>query len=420
MKTLKKPLYIIERPKDHGFDRKLAVEYVQKLASARLVFGNYISTVKKTNFGHLRTSANEARQAVKTLRDKLHSELGSSNYFILKRRFGLGEFVSVELFGHDYSRKQAIDEIKYKIRNIRKRRKENHDALSRRTPNWILKQLASRELNQAKSPKDNAQYVGIEIECILPHNWDSMKLSPLAKFVNVGLDGSIQSEDGYVGKELRVLVKRTEVRTIIPKLMDILNEMGAKVNKSCGLHVHLDQRQNLDPGASFTKLVRSLNLLYTVVPKSRRKNQYCHRNRRLDFNVAVHGDRYKAINAAAYRRYKTLEVRLFGGTLSAEKIINWIETLHAITEGTLPTRCPRNFDTATNYWNLSAENVAWLKARQTQFAALNLEAPGAESDTESNEADAPDHDETDQFHCDECGFGDHETEHCEERLAEAV
>ena len=115
-------------------------------------------------------------------------------------------------------------------------------------------------------------------------------LLPFGKYVDVGSDGSIHYGDNEEGKEIRVCVKRSEVRTVVPGIMDALNSMGATVNKSCGLHVHLDQRGNLEPEKTFQKLVRSLGLLYTVVPKSRRENTYCKRNLRTAFST---NDRYK-------------------------------------------------------------------------------------------------------------------------------
>lgn len=416
-----KPLYTIEtkQDSDERFNRSKAVAIYKKLNEVRKPLADFVNTVKK---GGLHLNVEEARGAVRFYKEQLRAQLNiNRSYLVITRRVGRHESIEVTANVNGSLRK-TLEEIKTRIKYIRRRRKDRSaDSIGNRRVNCVLLQLVSRALNTYKKPTDMAEYVGIEIECVLPNEFDKLKLAPFSKWLNVGSDGSIHCEAGQVGIEFRVLVKRSEIREVMPPLMKALNDLGAKVNKSCGLHVHLDQRHAGNPGESFKKLVRSLNLLYTVVPKSRRENQYCHRNRRLDFDVAVHDDRYKAINATAFRRYQTLEIRLFGGTLSAEKIINWIEVLYAITVGTMPTRCPNTFNTACKHWNLSAENLTWLKARQEQFKAINLAAPMSESDTEG-----PDHDEdnVEEETCGECGSDEHSTSDHESveanELAEAV
>lgn len=425
-----KPLYKIETivDPDSKLDRARVIEQKTKLEAIRKETGAFINMVKKNK---LRIGLEQIRDTVRFYRRNIISELEARrSYYQVTRYVGKHGAISLTLNSLE-DLKDIVTEFRSKIKQKRRRLKELDYSgrcreidikIFQRKPNWVLHEFARRQLNEYKKPTDNAQYVGIEIECVLPKTFQEIDLAKFGKWLNIGTDGSIQYDSSKeTSRELRVLCKREEVRTLIPDLMNTLAEMKASVNKSCGLHIHLDQRQALNPADNFLKLVRSLNLLYTVVPKSRRENQYCHRNRRTNFEVAVRGERYKAINASAYRKFKTLEVRLFGGTLNAEKIINWIETLHAIVEGTVPARAPRTFEGARSHWTgLTDENLAWLKARQKQFAALNIEAPFAESETE----DQPDYDEEDaepEVYCEHCDeSGDHYTEDCESELAEAV
>lgn len=285
----------------------------------------------------------------------------------------------------------AIRYIREQVQNTRRQMRNAdyfhstlHRKISTRGIGYFLKTYRNKVLKTAKVPRTKDMFVGIEIECVLPNDVDMGALIPYGKWVNVGTDGSIQCDDGgETGQEIRICVERENVRKVLPPIMDALVSMGAYVNKSCGLHVHLDQRNNPEPEKAYENLVRSLGLLYTVVPASRRDNTYCKRNRSTDFaDARENGGRYKAINATAYDRYRTIEVRLFGGTLEATKVINWIETLWAIATGSTVLRCPKNFETARKYWNLSDENVAWLTERQAKFSRLNVTAPTSEYQTD--------------------------------------
>lgn len=287
--------------------------------------------------------------------------------------------------------KRTLDAMRWQVKYIRHDRKASLDYLASRPIGYYLQRYQAQMFKKLKYPTSEKQFTGIEIECITPNNVNFAPLAPFAKWISIGTDGSISvdNNDGgdEEGVEIRVCIENSELRGVLPKLLDTLKGMGARVNKSCGLHVHLDQRGNPSVVETFHKLVRSLGLLYTLVPKSRRsENQYCYKNNHADFGKARNESRYRAINASSYDKYNTLEVRLFGGTLEADKIVNWVEILWAIANGKDVLRCPKNFDTATAYWNFSDENIAWAKARQEKFAELNALAPANESDSEATQS----------------------------------
>lgn len=336
-----------------------------------------LATLAALSKQEIRLGLQPAADILRSYRQELKRE--TAYQYTVTRRLNGRTFEAhyMAKLGDDNGRGDAIHYLKESIRAWRRRIKSNDDTLINRSPNWVLKRFQQNLLKTNKQPKDAETYVGIEIECIMPDDADMRELLPFGKYISVVGDGSIEPDDGEEGREIRVLVKREEVRDVIPPLIAKLVELGGRVNRSCGLHVHLDQRQTKEPEKAFHKLVRALPLLWTVVPTSRRSNQYCKRNRHAQFNVAANGNRYRAINASAYYRHQTIEVRLFGGTLEANKIINWVETLHAITDGEMVNRCPKNFDTARNYWKLSDENATWLKERQGRYGrdlAANVEA----------------------------------------------
>jgi len=116
------------------------------------------------------------------------------------------------------------------------------------------------------------------------------------------------------------------------KLCKELSKIDAYVNKTCGLHVHLDMRDLLNEGKRTTtrvhNLVQCLPFLSSLVPESRRSNSFCKLGK-TDRNSSDR--RYYAINTESMKKHKTIEVRLHSGTVEFEKITNWVKLLYSIT-----------------------------------------------------------------------------------------
>lgn len=403
----------------YGIDRKRAVEQYLMLRKRRNAFALAINASRRKN-GSMSEIGESLRNNLGSLRREVKG-YGKGKTFYAR----LTRTIHGQMFERTYNlsnsdpeyiremRKKALQEIIRDIKQYREDAKRIHDPIYSRVPGGMLREFQSKVLKLPKRPKDTAEYVGIEIECITPKNVDWTKLLPFSKYIEVGSDGSIDHRDNERGTEFRVCLKRSELREVLPPLMETIRSLGAYVNKSCGMHVHLDQREAKNPALTFQHLVRSLGLLYTVVPASRRRNTYCKRNRHADWDLGRRGDRYKAINASAFSRHGTIEVRLFGGTLEETKIINWIEVLYAIVEGETVMRCPKSFDTALKYWKLSDENLAWLKDRQSKYGSDSLTI--SEHETESNAAilDENDADPEDDTYCEHCDSSDHYREDCE-------
>lgn len=414
----RKPLYLISQYPNSMFNRAKARKLFEAIRKVRLPYAaacNVSRLDKEIKYPGL-----SLKEKVQEWRTEFKRSTPIYSSCMKIRREYMGRAFECEFKqGATEERKYALYNIRQKIINMRQEFHRNDDRLMRRKPNGVMLEFQTKRLRLPKRPVDKVDYVGIEVECVTPYDVDLTPLVPFSKWVDVGADGSINHKSNEIGTEVRICMRRDEVREVLPKIMQAIKSMGAYVNKSCGLHVHLDQRGNNAPEGTFQKLVRSLGLLYTVVPASRRRNKYCKRNRHADFNQAIHGDRYKAINASAFHRHNTIEVRLFGGTLEETKVINWIETLYAITSGQVVLRCPKTFDTALKYWNLSAENLKWLKERQVKFAELNSLAPVSESETEENQMildeNQPDDDESESCDCGDCDTCYQQEERAEER-----
>tara|TARA_R110002012_G_scaffold77863_2_gene198554 strand:- start:6908 stop:7933 length:1026 start_codon:yes stop_codon:yes gene_type:complete len=216
-----------------------------------------------------------------------------------------------------------------------------------------------------QNTKGMAHTFGIEIECLLPYDADLTKLQRM----NVACvrDGSIQSMGGHTAVEFvtGVLTGDRGVKQLKAILKE-LNKQGAKVNRSCGIHVHIG-------GASFNRQfsANAIRLgyqlqdeLYSMMPPSRQNNSYCKKisdnigwNTREQKNETIANyvfgavelnnrynkkcdlgrypsNRYSWLNLVRCNtasRGETIEFRLHSGTTDFKKIFNWLLICMSIT-----------------------------------------------------------------------------------------
>lgn len=140
--------------------------------------------------------------------------------------------------------------------------------------------------------------------------------------------------------------------TQIETVCRVLAEMGAQIDRQCGLHVHHDAR-----GLSDRQIVKTV-ALYTkheayfdeMLPRSRRGQNNpllkslnvrgdlkgtvktitaCKTRQELK---TVYSDRYYKLNVHSLFRHGTLEFRHHSGTIEATKIINWVKITRAMIE----------------------------------------------------------------------------------------
>lgn len=125
---------------------------------------------------------------------------------------------------------------------------------------------------------------------------------------------------------------------------DSLNAIGAKVNKSTGLHVHFDASKISD--THFVQIFKNYQKLESIIdsfmPVSRRANNngYCRSIQGLNYNacntksdvIIANGTRYRKVNAESYLSHKTVEFRQHSGTTDYDKIANWINFLRKLVQ----------------------------------------------------------------------------------------
>jgi hypothetical protein len=243
------------------------------------------------------------------------------------------------------TRKNLLNELREEVRYFKseRRRRTSHRHVrsweywqtvfgTHTKPGEVLlavKRKTLRTMSDRKSPWTDDFYLGIEIELLDPES-DSIYLKEkLAetgwiKNLNLGTDVSVRPRDdqeGY-GRELRIIAKLSELKACLTDVSKVLSEHGCFVNKTCGLHVHLDHRNIDNPMTSYERLVKAQKLFYQVVPKSRRDNKrFCRKSTKTNRSMQ---DRFRAINYRAYHSHRTIEVRLHSGTIEAHKIFNWV------------------------------------------------------------------------------------------------
>lgn len=202
--------------------------------------------------------------------------------------------------------------------------------------------------------------VGVEIECFNIDK-DAVKAAIEARglkaytsgynhtdskeFYKLGHDGSIDGRNPceVVSPILKSLSSLKEV-------CEVINEAGAQVNKSCGLHVHFGaEKFKL---SDWLKIIANYAAIEPVIdsfmPASRRgnNNTYCgsviNSARRVADEIGnitslhdiqmIFGSRYKKLNVMAYTTHKTIEFRQHSGTTDYEKIENWVGFLSSFLD----------------------------------------------------------------------------------------
>lgn len=257
-----------------------------------------------------------------------------------------------------------------------------------------LKQLSA---GHVPTPNKEAygQWVAVEIECFInrgaPQSVVSKFIERLVeldvKRVQVKGDGSLGSDDpDDVPIEICVLFNLKTGFQDLARVCQALREFNGSVNKTCGLHVHLDARQHLiaRPNLAFTRtdqlkqrrailrmsgyLVRCLPFLVAMQPESRRSNSYCRYGR------SERGDRYYMINTLAFQQHKTIEVRLGAGSTNFQKISCWIRLLARIVE-MKPQRAPTTFQEFIDVMQLDDSLTAYCEERITEFNGASFVSP---------------------------------------------
>jgi hypothetical protein len=202
---------------------------------------------------------------------------------------------------------------------------------------------------------------GVEIETTVPditvrrenlriglyHN--GMQVPYLPQGWKAEQDGSLRTPSNHKACEIvSPILKGDEgIRQVI-EVLRILNEKGHNVNDSCGVHVHVffDPTWPADKLAKLISIVSYLEqgIYATTGTKKRERGTYCKGLRKYGdqpkAKQKLDPDRYHLLNITnlTRRMRPTVEFRAFSGSLSATKIIGWIQLCLGIVERALEAK----------------------------------------------------------------------------------
>lgn len=232
--------------------------------------------------------------------------------------------------------------------------------------------------------------IGIEIECVVPiigagDNRDVQNL--LAEVLtNQGIrstsrayshqavppgckmaiehDTSLRDESKYAGLRWSKIEAKTmpmtfrEVEETLPRALEIIRYCGARVNASCGFHVHHHLPEVLDKPQVVYSLQhlwwRFHEVMFGLVAPTRRMNTYCcppHRSDATAYDdcrtyaklsgTLARISRYSGLNLTnlADRERMTVEWRLHGGTTDWDKIKAWVLATQRWIEHSVARSC---------------------------------------------------------------------------------
>lgn len=276
--------------------------------------------------------------------------------------------------------------------------------LNRKSGYFWEMQMKQYDIDHDKLPDriKEGKAIGVEIECFMPPEFSRKKIRDMImqrkiSGITIVGDGSLEAsehmysyteredEDGEITEdnfpwedmEFRVLTNVDDLSNL-EKICKLLFDVGAEVNSTCGLHVHLDARDMNARQASMAscKLVKALPVLTSIVPKSRRTNdRYCQYGRSHRMNG---DDRYRMINTTAYNRHKTVEVRLHSGTINYKKISQWVKICYNTFRA--KSRHKGNIETIEKlceFASLPIETRIYMEKRYGKFNTNGVQIPDA-------------------------------------------
>ena len=179
--------------------------------------------------------------------------------------------------------------------------------------------------------------------------------SPLPHGVDIGVeyDSSVCGESRFEGikwfsieVKTRVLEGIEDWERVVPKTLEICRYLGARVNRSCGFHLHLDLPEVLEKPiiirSLFHLLYRFEPLIFGLVAPSRTNNDYCRAIPAERFQMlrgcrsarscrrALQGWHEKSalnltmlFSSNSFIRYPRIEIRYHHGTLDPVKARHW-------------------------------------------------------------------------------------------------
>lgn len=188
-----------------------------------------------------------------------------------------------------------------------------------------------------------SQRFGVEIECLVS------RATLLSNCANNGIaiesegynhidrtdrykivsDGSVMGENS--NEVVSPILQGEQGFDSLEGLCNALTASGAKVNKTCGLHVHIDARGMSENARVMVREIYSAiePIIDGFMPLSRRgdNNRYCRRVYATSciYREVIALGRYYKLNICSYESHGSIEFRHHSGTVEYEKISMWVK-----------------------------------------------------------------------------------------------
>ena len=132
-------------------------------------------------------------------------------------------------------------------------------------------------------------------------------------------DGSLRPDSGEIDAEVcwNYYISKDTVKDNALILEKLKSKWGARFNKSCGLHINLNNYLKIDQ--AHTIPTHMLDFLFNIVAPSRRGNQYCAK-------YGMANEKYSMI----FNQNDRLEFRFFSPTLEADKLHHYVVLANTI------------------------------------------------------------------------------------------
>lgn len=189
----------------------------------------------------------------------------------------------------------------------------------------------------------NEMTFGIEIETTIPGGvlevgsyTHGIQVSQLPAGWVAKYDGSIRSVRGRRGCEfVSPVLRGVDGLQQVRQVCEFLSQIGARVNASCGLHVHVGfDRSNLPALERLVTLVANYEtaIYASTGTHSRERNQFCRPVSPLatPANAIQSQHRYRIVNLTSPK--PTVEFRAFAGTTNFQKIVGYVRLCVGLVE----------------------------------------------------------------------------------------
>ena len=159
----------------------------------------------------------------------------------------------------------------------------------------------------------------------------------------VTTDISVRGSE-HTGELVSPILKGEDGMAQLEKVCEVMNRLGCQVNRSCGLHVHIDSRdleaqQIKSVAKRYQKYQSSIN---TLMPRSRHNGMYCQTIQdqyiaRMERATSKHGvamawGKFHVVNLNNVSGRGSIEFRQHSGTTDFRKISGWINFLQQFVQ----------------------------------------------------------------------------------------